>query len=429
MSLPKEINYTESLNSLPECTSQEIVQAPNNGATFGPASLIIFDLTSRGFIDPTSLYIRYKYKLTNGAGQTSTIRGTPVYSFFSKEETIFGSTIVESINNYNVICNMMVNLQMDVAMKYGQQAAYGWSTTSGGAMIEDLDGRVCVENEGTSTSTVTNTGFAAPLPCLLSSSERLIPAGLMPNIRIQLTCDSIANIFTATGVSLPTNYELSNVELCYTMIEFGSQITDIVKDMGEPFYIKSTSWASMGNLLNSGAKGSSELIFNMRLASIKSLFTSFAGQSTRCANGIFESIDITSSNGEYVYNIAGTSYPSRPISTLNNKQGALMELKRAVGALHSTDYNFSINSSEWGRNDPDTTSVKVPGKFWGCSVNTEKMVTNNALLTGISTQNSPITLRISIGTETTQNYNVTLMAMYDILIAVDPINRQATIKQ
>ena len=53
--LPKELAYVPSL---PECLSQEVVLAPVNGGSFGPSSFIQFDLVSRGFIDPASIYIR-----------------------------------------------------------------------------------------------------------------------------------------------------------------------------------------------------------------------------------------------------------------------------------------------------------------------------------------------------------------------------------
>lgn len=415
--LPKEIAYSPSLPSLPECQNIDVVLSPVNGGSFGPSSLIQFDCVSRGFIDPASIYLRYKYTLANSGAEVSTIRCTPVYSFFSKLETIFGSSVVESINNYHQVCNLMTNLQQDVAMKYGQQSAYGWSTSSS-ANLQELDGRTCVNNEVNS--------LAAPLPCILSMSEKLVPAGLMPNIRVQLTCAPISDVFFAS--TPPTNYTLSNVELCYSLIDFAGDVNEMVKNMGDVFYVKSTSWKNMGATLSSGITGSVELVYNMRLASIKSLFASFAGQNARCVNGLFDSVDPTSANGELVYNIAGVSFPNRPVSTLNNKSAFLMELKKGVGALHSESYNTSINSVEFNSIDSTTTTANAPGKFW-FGVNTEKLSSNGALLTGVSTQNSPINLRISTGTATTQAYTVYLNAMYDCLIAVEPQMRNASVKE
>ena len=433
--LPKELAYVPSLPSLPECLSQEIVLAPVNGGSFGPSSLIQFDLVARGFIDPASIYLRYKATLTNTGAQNSKIKGTPVYSFFNKLETIFGSSVVESVNQYNQVCNMMTNLQLSVAQKYGQQINYGWSIGSQSApSLEQLDGRSCANNEVFT--------LAAPLPCILSMAEKLVPAGLMPNIRVQLTTASIAEAFV--NANLPTNYALTNVELCYTMVDFSGDTNELVKNMGDQFYIKSTSFKNMGASLASGVSGSVDLIYNMRLASIKSLFAHFCGQnSTACVNGLFDSIDPTSGNGELVYNIAGTSYPTRPISTLNSKAAIMCEIKKAVGALHSTEYNTSINSTEFSHSDysvlattnsagtvivPVPTTLYTSGKFI-FSCNTEKLSTSNTLISGISTQSSPISLRISTNTATLQAYNVYLMAMYDCLIQVNPHERNASVKE
>lgn len=441
--LPKEIAYSPSLPSLPECITQEVVISPSNGNLFGPSSLLQFDLTSRGFIDPQSIYIRFKLGLANNAGETSIIRGAPLYSMFSKLETIFGSQTVESINNYNQVCNMMLNMQNTVSDKYGLQSAYGYSTTTATPSIEELDCRYCATNEGVDTTgggfTAASAGkqnmsFAGALPCLLSMSEKLIPAGLMSNIRIQLTTAAINDIFcngTPTGGTAytpPTNYRITNCELCYTMIDFSSDVTEMVKQMGDQFYIKSTSWQNMGNTLPNAFSGATELIFNMRLASIKSLFAAFSGPVTTCTNGLMDSVDVTSANGEYNFTVAGTSYPSRPYSTLNNRAAGLMEIKKACGALHSTNYNFSINTLEWNALESTVTAPSIPGKFFFAQ-NLEKLSSNGVLLSGISTQSSPITLRISTGTTTTRSFSVNLMAMYDVLIQVDPINRAAIVKQ
>lgn len=430
--LPKEINYVPSLPALPECISQDIVLSPVNGNTFGPGQLIQFDLTSRGFMDPTSLYIRYKVQIANGTTETSQVRATPVYTFFNKLETFFGSQSVENISGYNQVMNMMVNLQYDVAMKYGNMTSLGYKATSGGTTppsLEELDGRVCRTNESFTV--------AAPLSCILSSSEKLIPLGMFPNVRIQLTTEAISNVFmpASTGTVanfLPTGYTISNCELCYDMIDFSGGVNDMVKSMGEKFFIKSSSFQNMG-ISMPVSTGTQEIVYNMRLASIKSLFALFSGNTiTRCTNGIFDSVDPTVNTGDFQFQIAGSYYPSRPVSTLNNKASFLMELKHAVGALHSTNYNFSINNVEFESTDQTTTTLFTQGKFI-FGVNTEKLSSNGVILSGISTQSSPISLRINsnfVGTtNANQSYIVYVIAMYDCLIEVDTLNRQATVKQ
>jgi hypothetical protein len=66
------------------------------------------------------------------------------------------------------------------------------------------------------------------------------------------------------------------------------------------------------------------------------------------------------------------------------------------------------------------------GKFY-IGTSTEKL-SSDSLLTGISTQNSPISYRISLGSSTGQAHLITLVANYDALFEVDTVNRQVAVK-
>ena len=127
--------------------------------------------------------------------------------------------------------------------------------------------------------------------------------------------------------------------------------------------------------------------------------------------------------------IAGIGYPSRPVSTVNNKAGLIMELKQAIGGIHNTQTNnISISPAEFALTGIQSSTVKIPAKvFFG--VNVERLSTSNALLTGISTNNSPISLRINSSTATAGAYNVQLICLYDALIEVDTAMRSASVKQ
>ena len=419
--LPKEIAYNQSLPSLPsDVINTSVVLAPVNGSSFGENALIQFDLPQRGYLDPSSLYIRYKFGIAGGAINTE-MRGTPVYTAFVKLETIFGSSIVESIQNWGQLQNILANVTLNDSQKDGLSSAYGWSDWSTNTEAMNLNGRIFAAAAETAM-------FAGPLNCILSSAEKLVPLGLMPNVRIQLCVDSIANIFTNT-VAYPTTIALTNVELCFDMIDFGGAVDNIVKSMGEKIYIKSQSWTSTGNTLASGVSGTVELMYNQRLSSIKSLFTNFGGAFATSLNKQYDSYDVTSSNGSYQYNIAGTMYPTREVSTANNKAAFIMELKQAVGGIHSlATNNFSIAPQEFALVGIGSSTYRIPAKFW-FACNTEKLSTSGNLLTGVSTMNSAISLRINLGTATAGAYNVQLICLYDALIEIDTVSRNASVKQ
>lgn len=421
--LPKELAYSPSLPTIPAGTvSKEIVLAPVNGSSFADGALVQFDLGQAGYLDPKSLYIRYRAAQTNALGNVNVCK-IPAYTFLQRSEVIIGSTMVESINDYNVWCNLYADLQLDPAQRFGNGAAWGLTNTS--ESLESQDSGVMANNG--------SIDVAAPLPNILSACEKLVPLWCMPNVRLQLTFERLANIFAYQASNYPTAIIFSNVELCYTQIDFPAAVDSMVMAMGEKFYLKSQGIASMSNNQNVAFSGTVDLVYNMRLASVKSLFSTFAPVSgtniNLPVNKKFDSIDITTRNGSMVYNLNGVQYPSREVSTLRNPASVLVELRKACGGLHSTDFNPSISAAEFGILDsaPTTTAVR-PAKFY-FGANLETLTSNGVLLSGVSTQSSPIVLRISTATTTTLGYNITLFAMYDALIEVEPMTRNASVKQ
>jgi hypothetical protein len=233
MVLPKEINYATPA-SLPQCDSKEIVLSPVNGGKFGSTSstgsnLIQWDFPQSGFLDPNSLYIRYRVTTTGANAAIHNIKRIPVYTLLQRLEVLFGSQIVENINDYNVYANMWMDLQLDPAQRYGSANQWGLNTSDS---LANTDG-------GSSTIpaalSFTN-NYAAPLPCILSQADRLIPLGMMPNIRVQITTETAANAFTtASSGAIPTGLEFSNIELVYTSIHFGPEVENVVKGV-DSFY-------------------------------------------------------------------------------------------------------------------------------------------------------------------------------------------------
>jgi len=250
----------------------------------------------------------------------------------------------------------------------------------------------------------------------------------MPNIRIALTVDTLANIlYSGAGASLMS---LTNLELCYDVVKFGPEINSLVAnqmvDQEGAIYLKSQSYGASSQTLANGTQGLVELVYGQRYSSIKALFASFA--STK--NSLWsDSVDITSGNGDLSFSIQGRLYPDRPISTVLNKAGALMELLAAWGPVHGVDSsNCAIVPIEFTRVSGDASAPLSPGKFW-LGVNTERLSTGTALLSGTSTANSPITIRINLGTATADVHNITVIALYDALIKIIPSTKQTSVIQ
>ena len=310
ISLPKEFSY-DVCESLPSgIKNNEMQLLPINGSAFSCAnsgSVIQWMLPSVGYLQPDSFYLKYTWNVTSG-GETQVL-GCPVYSPLQRCQTLFGSSIVENINNYNCINHMLSNSNLDVAQKFGLQQTYGYnnSNATGNQVsnMQSLNGCVLGQN--------TTGGWSAFLPCLLSNSQKLIPLCAMPTVTFQLTLDSIANIFAAAAnavvanvaagilaqgaVVTPTDFVLSQCTLCYNCITLPESLSQILLKE-DKIFIKSNSFVNIQNFISNASSGQLELIYNTRLASVKTLFLLNASNG---ANKIFDSYDVTTQSK--IYNI------------------------------------------------------------------------------------------------------------------------------
>jgi hypothetical protein len=421
MSLPNQLNYSQTISELPECQNYEVCLTPATGATtYAPGGVIRFDFQNRGFIDPKSITLRYKYSATSLAN--AEMIATPAYTPFLRLETLIGSQVVESINQYNQVAGFLyMNTNFDVAMKLGQQSALGYLNNSTTPVTnEATDGRLLVNANESGT-------FSAPLVGLLFSSSKLVPAFAMPQISVQLTIDSIANMFTTTVV--PTGFVLSNVELCYNMLDFGRSVESAILAMPKLF-LKCNSYSNSSASVANATNGSISLVYNQKYASVKAAYVLPTGTAAGSLNKWADSFDMTQENGEYSIVIAGVSYPQRPLSTLNNKTYVLQELRRASGNLDDKNNNLAINSVEFYRTLATGTTYQIPAKFI-IGIPLEKLHIDNekAILSGVSTNNSNITVNISTATATAQAHTVNLILNYDAIIEVDTMSRDARVRQ
>jgi hypothetical protein len=394
-------------------------------------------IQGQGMLVPESLYMRYKVSWTGQAAASTAVtgaavKGTPVYSFFSRMETIIGSQTVESITQYGQMCNMVVNSRLNYSSKVGLAYPFGYnlaSTATGG-----FDNAVSAPNGGYITGASGSSFFyAAPLPCILSAADRLVPISSMPSIRLQLSVDSLLNVIkqdTVTANNTPTAFTITNFEVCYDVVTFSPLVEQAISARGNGMIVlKSSSYLSSGVTLPISTPGTLEFVFNQRLASIKSVFLHLSGADATKLNGFFDSVDCTSSNGDYQFFIGGVPYPSRPLSTVLNKAGIFMEMSQSYGVAHDLlTSQFAINPTEFNYVNGSTTTINQMGKFYP-SCNVEKLSTNDALLTGISSDGSPISVRISLGTPTTVAQVIQLICMFDCLLTIDLQNKTVQVMQ
>ena len=87
---------------------------------------------------------------------------------------------------------------------------------------------------------------------VLIGCEKLIPACLMPQIRLQLTVNALTIFFITAGI---TSFHIYIVEITYQLIDFGSEKQNMVMSMPK-FLIKSSGWSNSATSIVTGVVGS-----------------------------------------------------------------------------------------------------------------------------------------------------------------------------
>jgi hypothetical protein len=442
--LPKSVDYSTPLATMPDSTVNYCVACtPSNGSSFGAGNTIIVDLNNvPGFLDPASLSIRYKYTATTASNTvtgvysgTTSIVGAVGYSAFLRLDVLANSSVVESINNYNSLATMLSNISMGVSEKLGVEYSMGYAGGEGDADMSnqnDTDGIILATG-----STATNISYAGvtvnnyisvPLiGCSLSNAEKLVPLDYV-NWRLQFTIDSVANIcsnLAANNIPL-SSFTITNFEVVYNQIQFPSPVHQQIKMQNPKIRIKTKSFGVGAQPISAGSNGTINLYYNLRYASIRSLFLSCGPSATTFASKLMESVDPTTGNGSIQFSVGGVVMPQQVLSTLNNKAGILNELRRAMGSIYSRNTSMAIGASEYLVTPASGSSVSIPGKFY-VGINCQKLTEDqDYMFTGVSSANSQINVIINTATSVAAGNPLTalLIANYDAIYEIDTLTRQ-----
>ena len=451
--LPKEIQYNKPMASLPaETSSMNVNVRPSNGAEFSRSGgdIIQFDLPAHSFLVPSSLTLRGEITIDPTAASPTTFEGfmagVPGASWIQRVETIVGGSLLESVNDYGRLYNMLAQTNVDYSTKAGLQTefAYGGNADKAGVgasavpTFNNLNGRLLQKGgTGGDAAVVTSFTFAIPLGCLLSSCSELIPLSHMGGVRIQLTTDQVANYVrnVATGKALPV-VKFTNLEMNFDLVDFGGAMDGVVRSMADAngdLVLKSQGW----NISNVAlpvqvANSQSEFVYNIRLSSIKSLIVQGTGTAKdECVNGLFDAVQVAGDTGSTQFFIANKAYPQTPLRE-SNTASVMSALRQSFGEAHDIYHSNIAISNKCFATIPslantDASTHDEPASHY-VGMNTEKLSTNSVMMSGESSQLTPINIRLNPSLPTDNAATLTLYANYDALIAINVASRQLQVR-
>lgn len=420
-----------------------------------PVQNILFDVPTSSpstFIDTrlSTLNFKMNIELTNAPATAiphACLRSN-ANSFFDRHYTVGpNGNILEDINEYGLVSDTLLNLQMSNSDRDGLALMYGFNSadaiTSQGINFPLLKQFAAAGNECHS--------FSVPLLNSLIgvTADKFFNVGRCPKLQLCFQTTGVLpfTISNAGGTALAADgimefrVSLYDFSLQLEYVDIGLSALSMLDQtlIDGKAYIHGTTYKTSSVALPAGTSGAQSLLAGVRGSSIKSLFARFFDSlSTREAGSINGKYDSKNPNiNSYNFNIGGIRFPNIPINPLNNPANAFSNLQKAIGQFNSSQFNSSIVPSKYcvlsqggtatgvattaGTQTYDwisNTTTAVSQASFILGENTE-IVAKRGVMSGINASNAPIFLELNIATAPTNAHNVYITAMLDCVYIHD----------
>jgi hypothetical protein len=431
--LPKEVEYNRPHASVsPDTTSLNVIVRPSNGQTFSPGGdVITFDLPSRAFMNPASLVLRGVITSTVAAANdvNAILGAAPGAAWIQRVETQISGQTVESINSYGQLYNLLVNTKLGFSERFAMQTELMTGAAAPAGIPPTASAGIASFALATGDQNANTSSFAIPLGCLLSNCTNYVPLSLMGGVRISITTDQLANFAVVAAGGTMT---FGSLELAFDMVDFGRGFDAVVGSMADSegnINLKSSSWNVSAQSLGAlPAATTQESIYNVRLSSIKSLILQAGGLVPARNGGKYDAIAIQGPAGSTQFVVASQVYPQTPIAE-SNQSLVMSELRQSLGEAHDllgskmSIQNLAFDSTIARNLSDGTSTLEIPACHF-VGVNTEKVSSNQLMMSGISSQLSPISVRLNNSATVATGSLLTLFVLYDAILSINLPTRQ-----
>lgn len=216
------LNYNDKAMRGVSSRSYRVKQSPSNGSVFTMGSTINIDLPANqanSFFDFGSSYFRVNLK--NGDATSIKLEGgNGIYNLIKKVEVHTGGQTISSIDNYNILVDMLLDMDTSDNFK-NHTGAILLGTGSGDKFFE-----------GDQIATGANKDYVFCLAgCPLFNANKYIPAFGADSLRLKLTLNTAASAVLAASTGITdAEVEVSDIEFIYYMVELSNDAMAMVSE-------------------------------------------------------------------------------------------------------------------------------------------------------------------------------------------------------
>jgi hypothetical protein len=398
------------------------------------------------------------FRLTWTVGNTAALLGSDCCligsgaSFFDSLQLYSNNVPIETIGNYNLLHNMLMNSTVNTAERYGGcSVGFGCDNScETGITLPSTQGTYYYN-------------FCIPLISVigLNCLEKLIPLGSLGNLVLQMQSANMlpittycTTITTNAAVSAPI---LDQFSLNMKFVDIGESASALMQQTLQDgkWFIKASTYTNSSITIPNGSNGTSFLVYQIRNSSVKSLFiTNGTSPTAACPNGYYDAVNCALTSLQC--SIGGSKFPNRPFNPSQKPAESFScGLMAAWGASSLKSYGGTIGRSNYGATIPSRPSnsddmIVVPSAGLRANSNSEPSYpstydTNSvnrivqhphmgyigfdlercagALFSGVNTRSSPPYVDVTFGTAMQSTIQSQAWGLSDVVLCIDTTSK------
>jgi hypothetical protein len=334
--LSDAVLYNLKKTTLP-CRNYRISQFPSNKSTaFKAGQTAIYHIPTRGKTYLDGSQTCFEFQVKNISEDVVTLDRAGAMTFIQKVEIYHGSSLLESIQNYNVLATMLLDYQYDASEKVGHSIEWGVSAS----IVDPLKGEELVALADIADTPVPRT-FSVPLISGVIGSllDKMLPLSLNDSLRVEITFATDANM---VGVSASTiNWEIDFPLLQLGVVELGDEADAIVRNVaGSTPIVHGTSFRNFAITVPAGTtkKSQQNYVLPARFASLNSILIAPRSEITN-GNTVYNVGSRVKAFESWHLKVGGEQFPQREIQS---DAETAVELKKVFQSIHTTEGGFSV---------------------------------------------------------------------------------------
>ena len=261
---------TDALNFKPKSPgaasrSYRTIVTPLNSGVQNPGDVTKFDIPvgrHNTFIDTSETYFIGQVK--NTSATTAFALDGSAYCLINRLDVLSQGQVLESIQNYNVLCNTLLDLQAD-----GMVSATSMSVHAGTG-FDSLNAYNTVKTGQTIAASGVQ-DFALPLALsgvLGPGLNKYLPVSKITDLRLELTMEAVTQAVQASGAA---SYTIQNPQLVITYVELDPAMAQQIDSAtGGHYILSSESWRNYTTILAAN-RNSDSILIPARYSSVRTM--------------------------------------------------------------------------------------------------------------------------------------------------------------